>query len=111
MWLDRWFRQIDLRRWFGQVNLLFYLCAFVIMASLTLGGGARNGRLSDAIAEYQAVLRVRPDYWEAHYDLGSAWLRTGRLEDAVTEFETVQRLRPDPKVRLLVERLRAAERQ
>ena len=55
MWLDRRFRQIDLLRWFGQVNLLFYLCALVIVASLTLGGGARNGRLSDAILQLLAI--------------------------------------------------------
>ena len=53
--LHRWFRQADLRRGFGQVNILFYLCAFVIVASLTLGGGARNGRLSDAILQLLAI--------------------------------------------------------
>src|SRR6476646_1603237 len=53
MWLDLWFRQANLLRWVGQVNLLFYLCALVTVASLTLGGGGRS--VSDAILQLLAI--------------------------------------------------------
>ena len=55
MWFDRWLGQADLRRWAGQVNLLFCLCALVIVASLVLGGATRGGFLSDAILQLVAI--------------------------------------------------------
>src|SRR5262245_24191600 len=55
MWFNRWLRQANLLRWFGQGSLLFYLCAFVMVASLTLGGGGRIGYLSDAILQLSAI--------------------------------------------------------
>ena len=56
--------KLDLLRWFGQANLLFYLCAFVIVASLTLGGGARNGRLSEAILQLVAIPLLLVALWK-----------------------------------------------
>jgi Flp pilus assembly protein TadD len=42
--------------------------------------------LTQAIAEYQSALRIRPDNVEAHYDLGTALARIpGRLP-AIFEF-------------------------
>jgi len=42
--------------------------------------------LYDAIAQYEEALRIRPDFAEAHYDLGNAWLRIpGRLKEAVAQ--------------------------
>jgi O-antigen ligase len=68
MWFDSWFRQTfrraDLVRWFGQVDLLFYLCAFVIVANLILGGGARNGRLSDAILQLVSIPLLLVALWK-----------------------------------------------
>ena len=51
-------------RWFGQVSLLFYLCAFVMVASLTLGGGARSGYLSDAILQLLAIPLLFVALWK-----------------------------------------------
>jgi O-antigen ligase len=42
-------------RWLGHTDFLFYLCAFVIVASLVLGGGTRGGFLSDAILQFLAI--------------------------------------------------------
>src|ERR1035438_4311725 len=70
------------------------------------------GRLPDAIAEYQAALRVRPDYADGHYDLGVALSRLpNRLPEALFHLETALRLKPDPELRRAVERLRAASGQ
>ena len=52
-------------------------------------------RLPDAIREYQATLRIKPDFAEAHANLGLAFVKSARLPDAVEELETA--LRYDPK--------------
>ncbi len=46
-----------------------------------------EGRVADAIAEYQRALAIRPDYASAHYNLGTVWARDGRLDDAIGEFQ------------------------
>jgi O-antigen ligase len=61
--LNNWFGHADLRRWPGQVGHLFYLCAFVIVASLLLGGGTRGGFLSDAILQFFAIPLLLVALW------------------------------------------------
>jgi hypothetical protein len=69
------------------------------------------GRLAEAIAEYEAALRIDPDYAEAHFNLGNALSRLpGRLADAISEYEAALRIRPDPKLRQMVNRLRAGQK-
>ena len=59
------------------------------------------GRLSDAIVEYQAALRIDAAYPEAHNNLGNALSQVpGRLTDAVAEYEAALRIRPDLAVHL-----------
>ena len=53
------------------------------------------GRLDEAIAQYQAALRIKPDYPEAHDNLGNAYFKKGRTADAVSEFEEALRHKPD----------------
>jgi tetratricopeptide (TPR) repeat protein len=53
------------------------------------------GRLTDAMAEFQTTLRIRPDA-EAHYNLGRTLLQIpGHAPDAMAEFEAALRLKPD----------------
>ena len=55
-----------------------------------------SGRLNDAIAQFEAALRLKPDFAEAHYSLGVAWSQMpGRLQDAIAQFEAALRLDPD----------------
>lgn len=60
-----------------------------------------KGRLKDAIAEFESALRIRPDYPDAHFNLGIALAQVplpeapNRLSMAISEFETALRLRPD----------------
>jgi tetratricopeptide (TPR) repeat protein len=57
---------------------------------------AEPADLDQAIAEYQAALRIRPDYARAHTDLGSALARLpGRLPDAMAEFRAALAISPD----------------
>ena len=53
------------------------------------------GRLPEAMAEYQAALRLKPDSAEAHNNLGSAFSQTGRSADAISEFQAALRIQPD----------------
>jgi O-antigen ligase len=47
--------KIRLETWFRKGTLFFYLCAVVMVGSLTLGGGAGRGLLSDAILQLLAI--------------------------------------------------------
>jgi len=54
------------------------------------------GRERDAIAEYQAALRIDPDYIDAHNNLGNALSQIpGRLPDAMAEYQAALRINPD----------------
>src|SRR5262249_45528930 len=50
-------------RWFAKTDLLFFLCAFVVVASLILGGGTRGGFLSDAILHFLSIPLMRVAPW------------------------------------------------
>jgi len=53
------------------------------------------GRLAEAIAHYEAALRIRPGYAEAHNNLGMALAQSpGRLADALAHCEEAVRLKP-----------------
>jgi len=54
------------------------------------------GRLNEAIAQFQAALKLRPDYALAHNNLGKAWAKVpGRLEEAMAQYREALQLRPD----------------
>lgn len=56
-------------------------------------------RLPEAIAHYEAALRIKPDYVTALTDLGSAWSKTpGRLSDAVAAYRAALRIAPDAAI-------------
>jgi type IV pilus assembly protein PilF len=45
------------------------------------------GKLPEAERDYRRALELKPDYSEAHNDLGQLLARAGRLEEAVREFD------------------------
>jgi protein O-GlcNAc transferase len=51
-------------------------------------------KLDDAIASYREAIRLKPDYAEAHFNLGSALAQQGNLEEAEDAFEEARRLKP-----------------
>jgi tetratricopeptide (TPR) repeat protein len=54
------------------------------------------GHLNDAIAQYEAALRLKPDLAEAHNNLGYALEKIpGQLNDAVAQYKEALRLKPD----------------
>jgi tetratricopeptide (TPR) repeat protein len=53
------------------------------------------GNYEEAVARLQIALRARPDYPDAHFNLGRAYERLpGRELDAVAEYEAGLRFRP-----------------
>jgi tetratricopeptide (TPR) repeat protein len=54
------------------------------------------GRLSEAVTEYEAALRIYPNFPETHNNLGNALSRIpGRLPEAIRELEIALRLNPN----------------
>jgi len=55
-----------------------------------------DGRLPEAIAEYQAALRIKPDYAEPHNNLAIILSRQpGRMPEAIAEARGALRIKPD----------------
>jgi tetratricopeptide (TPR) repeat protein len=64
------------------------------------------GRLPDAVAEFQAALRINPDYAEAHVNLGNSLSQIpGQQPEAIAEYQAALRIRPD-YANLLSERIK-----
>jgi tetratricopeptide (TPR) repeat protein len=56
---------------------------------------AGSGELERALTFYLDAIRLNPESWRAHNDLGSALLRMGRLKESVQQFVRVTQLKPD----------------
>lgn len=56
---------------------------------------ARQGRLDKAIELYERVLAGRPDYAEAHNNLGIVYGRKGRIEESIDAFHRALAIRPE----------------
>lgn len=55
----------------------------------------KAGRTADAIARFEAALRLRPDFPEARANLGAAFLGLGRPQEAALHSAEALRLQPD----------------
>jgi len=53
------------------------------------------GKWVEAEAEYRAVLAVRPNYAEAHANLGAVLIRLDRYKEAIQEYQTALKLAPN----------------
>jgi len=57
---------------------------------------AKDGRTPEAVAEYQAALRIKPDYAEPHNNLATILSRQpGRMPEAIAEAREALRIKPD----------------
>jgi tetratricopeptide (TPR) repeat protein len=52
------------------------------------------GRIDEAIAEYREALRLRPEYAQAHNNLGGILFRLGRLDEAQRHLGDAVRIDP-----------------
>lgn len=55
----------------------------------------RKGRLKEAFRHYYEALRIKPDFWEAHYDLARALVRQKRVEEGISHYYEVLRINPE----------------
>ena len=70
--------------------------ALTIQQDIALAVQHHNaGRLTEAVASYREVLAIKPDYSEAHNNLGLALQDLGNLEDAVASYRNALATRPD----------------
>jgi len=56
---------------------------------------ANLGQLDTAISYYEKALSIKPDYAEAHYNLGFTRQRLGQLDAAVRSYKNVVAIKPD----------------
>ena len=56
---------------------------------------AKLGQLDTAISFYEKALSIKPDYAEAHYNLGFSHHRLGQLDAAVRSYKKVVAIKPD----------------
>ena len=54
-----------------------------------------QGRMDEAIAQFQESLAISPDDDEAHGNLGYIFLQQGRLDEAVAQFQKALEVKPD----------------
>jgi tetratricopeptide (TPR) repeat protein len=65
------------------------------VAHLNLGVAlARQGRLAEALANYQEAIRINPSLVLAHNNLGNLLNNTGKLEEALVEYRKAVQLDP-----------------
>jgi tetratricopeptide (TPR) repeat protein len=55
---------------------------------------AAHGNLEEAIVEYRATIRIKPDLAEGHYNLGVALKHHRKLDEAIAEYRAAIRIRP-----------------
>lgn len=54
----------------------------------------QEGKLDEAVAQFRALLRLKPAYADAHNNLGSALSRQGKLDEAVEQYQEALRVNP-----------------
>jgi len=56
---------------------------------------ADQGRFDEAIGHYQKALEIRPDFVEAHFNLGNVLADQGRFDEAIGRYQKALKIRPD----------------
>ena len=51
--------------------------------------------MTEAMGHYEQALRIKPDYAEAHYNLGNIFLQERKLSEAIGHYEQALRSKPD----------------
>ena len=64
------------------------------LASLLLAGDPTPARIEEAMTHLQRALALKPDYAEAHYNLGTAFERLARRQEAAAAYTRALELAP-----------------
>jgi superkiller protein 3 len=66
------------------------------LAHYNLGNAySAQGKLDEAVREYQEALRINPNLAEAHNNLGLAYSDQGKLDEAVRECQEALKINPN----------------
>jgi tetratricopeptide (TPR) repeat protein len=66
------------------------------LAHFNLGNAfLKQGKLDDAVAQYQKALEIQPGLASVHYNLGNAFLDLGKLDDAIAQYRKTLEIRPN----------------
>ena len=58
-------------------------------------GLAGRGQFDEAIAHYRKALEIKPDFAEAHNNLGSALASRGQVDEAMVHYRQALKIKPD----------------
>lgn len=91
--------RVQIRTWHDSVTLFEHAISvtennWVAHANLGVVFG-RQGRTSDAIAEYSEALRIKPDYLEAQRLIAFELANGGRISEAISHLNEALRIKPD----------------
>ena len=67
----------------------------LIIWSILGSAAAQTGQIADAIKAFKRVISIKPDFAEAHYNLGIALKDQGKLEEAKEAYKKALSLKPD----------------
>jgi protein O-GlcNAc transferase len=56
---------------------------------------AQLGRAPEAMEHWEQAIRLKPDYAEAHYNLGVALEQAGKVSEAIQHYREAVRIKPD----------------
>ena len=89
---------------FGWGLLLGFSVAFNLFASVVRYAEADNdlgavflgqGKVQEAMSQFEQTLRLEPDCAQAHNNLGIALAQTGSIEEAIAQYEQAMQINPD----------------
>jgi tetratricopeptide (TPR) repeat protein len=67
-----------------------------LLRGIELGSALMDqGKLDEAIRQYQEAVRLKPDHANAHNNLGAALDEKGQTDEAIRQFQEAIRLKPD----------------
>jgi tetratricopeptide (TPR) repeat protein len=55
----------------------------------------QQGRVDEAMTQFQQALQINPNYAEAHNNLGNVLLRKGRVDEALAQYQTALQIKSD----------------
>lgn len=61
---------------------------------------AASNRIADAVAEFHQAVQLKPDYAEAHFNLGVAYLQLGKKNEARGQQQILAKLKPELAAKL-----------
>ncbi len=62
---------------------------------------SRQDQIAEAIGQFQEAIRLKPNFAEAHNNLGNALNLNGQITEAINQYREAVRLKPDyPDARL-----------